>query len=248
MIKKQVRTQPNIGLISHHSHSISQPTKRDRDPADLCTCAVGLARQGHQVHWITSTTAVKMDGDGITPVLWSESDIPTTCRYVVPCQPYRLDGVTLFGVDPHVWPKRSLHTRLFSFLCLLHQALNWDILHVWGPLDTVYLAVYTARFLEIPVVVSYGDAMFDHEHVSSFVWQWVNRQVSMVIVSCEANRQRLLNMDSPAPRAIRVINSESVQAGAVLSGVYASLVADRDSPISPFSLQERQFKNRRGRA
>ncbi len=186
---------------------------------------MALVGQGYQVHWITSVDNMSVHTWETVWRLALAEDLPSTCRYLVPCQLYRVEGVSLLCVDSKMWQDTSLHTRLFSFLCLLQRELNWGVMHAWGSFVSVYVAVYTARFLQLPVVVSQPGAWLDRGHQQSFAWQWVNRHASAFIVSTEAERQSLLGAGDLTGHDICVINPDQVGAVAARAAVITNLLA-----------------------
>jgi hypothetical protein len=185
--------------------------------------AAALAQQGHQVYWLTSPETWRAGGGDMTLGREVKGDVPPTCRYVVPCQAYRCGEIRVFCVDEAVWQQPALHTRLFTFCCLLQEALAYEVLHAWGALPVAYLAVYTARFLGLPAVVSYDQQTLRADPQQSFLWDWVTRQGSGAVVASVADRERLLAVSTLAPAQVRVIDPTMPGAGDTLTALYESL-------------------------
>ena len=201
------KTTANICVVSYHANSaaVDKPTRGT--VVVVCEAAQRLAALGHRVDWITSPDTIATYAHDAAFVPASQDDLPPTCRYVLPCQPYRLADVTLFAVAPEVWRNTELQTRLFSFLCLLQRELEWDVMHAMGDLTAVFVSVYTAQFLGIPVVVSYDDNLIATGQRQPFVWRWINRHVALASVHCEADRQRLLKASDLMAKDIQVIGA-----------------------------------------
>src|SRR5262245_40129571 len=115
---------------------------------------MALAQQGHQVYWLLSTESLQALQAEAALAPAAVETLPAICRHIVPVQPYQCAEVRLLCVHQEVWQHADQHTRLFTFLCLLQRALSYDVFHAWGALPVAYLAVYTARFLAVPAVVS----------------------------------------------------------------------------------------------
>jgi hypothetical protein len=179
-----------IALISDH------PARPDvtcqSDFGILRQHVVALAEQDLPAFWLSSTDAAEVLRDDPALVPEGVDRLPATCRYVVPCQPYRFAGVPLFCVDRTLWQQRSLHTRLFTFLCLLQRELPSAVWHVWGNVSVTFFTVYTACFLGVPIVASYHAACIAQGSLLSFEWQWIARHVSMAMVTNPADHERLV--------------------------------------------------------
>lgn len=212
-----------IGLISYHPPSPGAEGRGGFNPMLLGRYAVALAQQGHQVQWVSSTDTIDAYANAVPPVAEQADSLPETCRYVVPCWPYRLQEVRLYCIEPAVWRERPLHTRLFTFLCLLQRALPCQVLHAWGAFPAAYLAVYTARCLGVPAVVSYDAEYLCHGPQQAFEWQWVARYVSRALVASGADQERLTATSDIAPVRVQMIQANLSVALATLTALYASL-------------------------
>jgi hypothetical protein len=188
-----------IGLMSDHPPSPDETCQSDL--GILRQCIVALAEQGLPAFWLSSTATAEALRDDPALVPEAVDSLPATCRYVIPCQPYRFAGVPLFCVDKTLWQQRSLHTRLFTFLCLLQRELPSTVWHVWGDISVTFLTVYTAYFLGVPIVASYHAACIDQGSFFPFEWQWIARHVAMAMVTNPADHARLVATgDYPSTR------------------------------------------------
>jgi len=194
----------------------------DDDPGAVQRCARALAQQGHEVYWLLSTASLPALQAEATLLSTATDTLPATCRYIVPVQPYRWAGVRLLCVYQEVWQHTDLHTRLFTFLCLLQRAVSCAVFHAWGTLAVAYLAVYTARFLAVPVVVSY-DWQLRSGKPPPFLWDWVARQVSATVVPSRAEYEWLLTHSLLAPTQLQVIDLMQAEVGQTLTALYARL-------------------------
>ena len=120
------------------------------DSPDVRRCAIALVEQGHQVYWLASTEALRTLHHEAAQLTVATDLLPSTCQYVVPVQAYHYEGIRLVCVHQELWQRPDLHTRLFTYLCLLQRALPCAVLHAWGPWPIAYLTIYTARFLAVP--------------------------------------------------------------------------------------------------
>lgn len=179
-----------IGLIS--DHPASSDVTCQSDFGILRQQVMALAEQGLPAFWLTSTATAEALRDDPALVPEGVDSLPATCRYVVPCQPYRFAGMPLLCVDRTLWQQRALHTRLFTFLCLLQRELPSAVWHVWGDVSVTFLTVYTACFLGVPIVASYHAACIDQGSLLSFEWQWIAHHVSMAMVTNAADQARLV--------------------------------------------------------
>jgi hypothetical protein len=191
--------------------------------ADMWTvrrCAVALVQQGHQVYWLLSTDTLRTlhNEAALGPV--STDILPPTCQYVVPVQTYHCEGIHLLCVNQELWQHPDLHTRLFTFVCLLQHALAYEVFHAWGTLPIAYLAVYTACFLAVPAVVSYSSQMLSARPEQPFLWDWVAQRVSAAVVPGRAEYERLLAL-SPLPAMhVHVIDPTRSELGQTLTALY----------------------------
>jgi hypothetical protein len=184
---------------------------------------MALARQGHMVHWLISPEVAHTAAGDAIPVPMQGNTVPKICQHVIPCQPSRLEGVHVLCIDQSVWRQRSLHTRLFTFLCLLHRALPCDVLHAWGTLPVTYLTVYTACFLGLPAVVSYSEPCLGAGSQSSFEWRWVAQHLSRALVCSHSDQKRLFATTSLEPAQVWMMNPALPEVGAIMTARYESL-------------------------
>ena len=106
------------------------------DSPDVRHCAVALVEQGHQVYWLASTEGTA-DVTQWGPRSSLATDIlPSTCQYVVPVQAYHYEGIRLVCVNQEFWQHPDLHTRLFTYLCLLQLPCAVFLPGVPGPSPT----------------------------------------------------------------------------------------------------------------
>jgi hypothetical protein len=213
----------HIRFVSDHPTYILADAATRHKVLRLGHHAQSLVRQGVQVQWIASTdTAAALANDThLVPV--GNKDLPATCRHVLSCQPYDLEGVQLLCLTPALWQDPALHTRLFTFLCLLQQARPCRIWHTWGTLAADYVTVYTARFLGLPTVVSNIVPVLDTDPQQAFMWQWVAQHTSRAVVSSAAERQRWLSTGALSATQIEVIDSASLEYVATLRNVYQQI-------------------------
>jgi hypothetical protein len=183
---------------------------------------MALVQHGHQVYWLLPTDSLPaLDAAALAPAV--AEAVPATCRYIVPVQPYQCAGVQIIGVDHHVWQHADLHTRLFTFLSLFQRAVACDVWHTWVALAVAYVVVYTARFLAVPAVVSYGWQLESAGSRQPFVWHWVAQQVSAAVVPSLAARQRLLTCSALTPARLHVLDPARSAVGDTLTALYARL-------------------------
>jgi len=209
--------------ISDHSTVPQTAATVDRELAALRQCAIALVQQGHQVYWVLSPRTLEAFHDEPALAHATADALPPTCQYVVPLQPYQYAGVQLFCVDQQVWQHPDSHTRLFTFLCLLQRALSCDVFHALGALSAVYLAIYTARFLGVPAVLSSGWQLWSAGPSQPFLWHWVVRHVSAAVVSSQVERQRLLTCSPLEPARIHMIDAAQPEVARTLAALYARL-------------------------
>ena len=213
-----------VALVSHHHTAGSIDPAVHQNLLCLRQCAVALVRHGLQVLWLSSTATAEVLARDAQVIPGSLEDLPATCRYVVPCQPYRLDGVQLVSVDTTLWEQPALHTRLFTFLGLLQQELPWALLHAWGTLSAAYVGVYTARCLGCPAVVTYHQPWPGDDPTQTFLWQWVAEHVAMALVCSHADRQGLLATKAFPPARVQVIDPALPTLGATTAALYQGLM------------------------
>ena len=195
------------------------------DSPDVRRYAVALVAQGHQVYWLASTAALQTLHNDAVQLTVAPDILPATCQYVVPVQTYHYEGIRLVCVNQEFWQHPDLHTRLFTYVCLFQRALRCAVLHTWGPWRIAYLAIYTARFLAVPAVLSYSSQLVSAKLEHPFLWNWVVRQVAAVIVSSPAEQERLLALAPLALRQVHVIDPTRPHLGSTLTALYAHLSA-----------------------
>lgn len=210
-------------LISDYPAIPQAATALHYDLSTVRHCATALVQQGHQVYWLLSTESLQaFQADAaLSPV---EADtLPPTCRYIVPVQPYQCAGVRLLCVHQQVWQHADLHTRLFTFICLLQRALPCAVFHAWGALSVAYLTVYTARFLAVPAVVSYDSRLWSAKPQQPFLSDWVVRQVSAVVMPSMVEYERLPTRSPLAPAQLQIMAPGQPEVGRTLTALYARL-------------------------
>ncbi|MGQ4807267.1 hypothetical protein NKDENANG_00611 [Candidatus Entotheonellaceae bacterium PAL068K] len=212
-----------IGLVSYHPTATSSRADIYEDFLCLRQFVLTLVGQGLQVVWLSSTDTATALADDVSLAEAEAHDLPPTCRHVVPCQPYRFGGARLLCVDRDIWQHPELHTRLFTFLGLLHRELPCAVLHAWGMFHLLYLTVYTACFLRIPVAASFAAPNLQHDAQDSFRWQWLARHVSVALVSSQTNRTRLLGMSDLTPERVRIVDPAQPTSGPTLTALYGEL-------------------------
>jgi hypothetical protein len=173
----------------------------------LLQCAKAFStRYCLDVHWLlsTDTLATLAHDPELRPA--DAGDMPLTCRHVIPYTLYRLDAVRLIGLEPFFWYDTALHTRLFTFLCLLHRAQPFMALQAWGALPTMYLTVYTATYLHLPGTVFYTSSCLQDGPQQSFLWQWVAQHIAMAYTGHARDRERLIQTSALPPGQIQVLD------------------------------------------
>jgi Glycosyltransferase Family 4 len=195
------------------------------DSPDVRRCAVALVEQGHQVYWLASAEALRTLHNEAAQLTVATDILPSTCQYVVPVQTYHYEGIRLVCVHQELWQRPDLHTRLFTYLCLLQRALPCAVLHAWGPWPIAYLTIYTARFLAVPAVLSYSSRLVSARLEQPFLWDWVARQIAAAIVSSPAEQERLLTLAPLTSRQMHVIDPTQPHLGQTLTALYGRLGA-----------------------
>ena len=191
------------------------------DSPEVRHCAVALVRQGHQVYWLLPSDTLQMLHNGAAGLQVAPDLLPATCRSVVPVQTYHCEGIGLVCVKQEYWQRPDLHTRLFTCLCLLQRDLPCAVFHAWGPLPIAYLTVYSARFLDVPAVVSSLSVAPEQP----FLWDWVARQASAVLVPSRAERERLLTLGPLTSTQVHVLDPRQPHLGQTLTALYTRLGA-----------------------
>ena len=210
-------------MISDYPVISRTAAEMDYDLSAVQRCAMALVQEGHEVYWLLSTESLSALQAEAAVVPAAAETLPATCRYIVPVQPYQCAGVRLFCVHQEVWQHADRHTRLFTFLCLVQRALSCAVFHAWGTLAVAYLAVYTARFLAVPAVVSYDWPLWSGKPLQPFLWNWVARQVSAAVVPSRAEYEQLLTGSPLAPTRLHVIDPMQGELGRALTALYTRL-------------------------
>ena len=210
-------------LISDYPVIPQMATEIGYDLSAVRRCAMALVRQGHQVYWLLSTASFQALRAEAALAPAAADTLPPTCRYVVPVQPYQCAGVQLLCINQEIWQHTDLHTRLFTFIRLLQRALSYDVFHAWGTLSIAYLAVYTARLLAVPAVVSYDRQLRSDRPQQPFLWDWVARQVAVAVVPSMGEYARLLTLSPLTPAQIHVIDPGQPEVGRAWTALYARL-------------------------
>ncbi|PON16003.1 hypothetical protein C2W62_20785 [Candidatus Entotheonella serta] len=191
----------HIGLVS--DHTLIHPSQSQA----LYPCVNALTTRHHfDIHWLFSTNTIStLAGD---PAWYpaDTSDMPPTRRHVIPYTLYRLKTARLIGLAPSFWHDTALHTRLFTFLCLLHREQPFAALHAWGALSTLYLTVYTATYLHLPATVFYTSPCLQDGPQQSFLWRWVAQHTAMAFTGNALNRERLLHLSPLQPEQTQVLD------------------------------------------
>jgi hypothetical protein len=199
----------HIGLVSDHTLTLS-PQGHEQT---LHQCAKALTRLDDvDVHWLLSTHTMAALACDAALHLADVGDMPPTCRYVIPYTLYRLNNLRLVTLEPSFWGDTALHTRLFTFLCLLHRQQPFDVLQAWGDLSTIYLTVYTATYLKCPGTVFYTPACLQDGPRQAFLWQWVARHTTMAFTGHAKDRQRLWQSSPLQPEQIQVLDTAQPEA------------------------------------
>ncbi len=193
----------HIGLVS--DHTLTHSPQHHAQILRQCVQAL-TALNGFEVHWLlsTDTLAALANDPALRPA--NASDMPPTCRHVIPYTLYRLGAIRLIGLEPSFWHDTALHTRLFTFLCLLHREQPFTALQAWGALPTIYLTLYTATYLHLPGTVFYTPSCLQDGPQQSFLWQWVAQRTAMAFTGQATDRDRLLRTSSLQPEQIQVLD------------------------------------------
>jgi hypothetical protein len=113
-----------VRLCVISDYPVIPQTPGAEDMQAVCRCAVALVQQGHQVYWLLSTGHMQTLSNQTSLGLVATDILPTTCQYVIPVQAYHWERVRLLCINQELWQHPDLHTRLFTFLCLLQRALS----------------------------------------------------------------------------------------------------------------------------
>jgi len=209
-----------VRLCVISDYPVIPQTPDAEDVQAVCRCAVALVQQGHQVYWLLSTGHMQALSNQASLGPVAADILPPTCQYVLPVQAYHWERLRLLSINQELWQHSDLHTRLFTFLCLLQRALSCAVFHVWGTLPIAYLAVYTAHFLDRPSVVSYGSQMLSAQTEQPFLWNWVARHVSAAAVPSRVEQERLLTRSSLTAMQVHVIDPTLSELGQTLTALY----------------------------
>ena len=213
---------------THPSGAAEEASSTVNAPA-LLLYARRLIQLGIEVIWISSTATAEAleDKADLAP---AAEDLPATCRHVLSCQSFRLPGLHLFCVDTSVWYEPTLQTRLFTFLCLLHPHLPGSVWQTWADGGSAFLTVYTARFVDCPVVVIYPQQQISPLNPlppPDFTDLWIGRHTSAAVVPTPAARQQLIatgHIPAAQQPAIYVVNPVSPQADTAMANLYRHLL------------------------
>jgi hypothetical protein len=214
-----------IGFVSHVPASTLEQDGSTRECRVLCQYALTLARQGGLNFWLCSPETLGALATQVSLIPAATTDVPATCRHVVPLRPYRLEGIRLFCIDRDLWRQRDRHTRLFTLLELLQRELPSTALHAWGTFPIAYVTVYTASFLGLPAVVTYGRLEGRDGAGAAFEWPWVARRVALALVHDQQDRRHLLTTSDLTPARVRIITPALWSDGAVQEALYRHVCA-----------------------
>ena len=212
-----------IGLVSDVSVTSNCDITAHDGVIALKRFACLLVQQGFQVQWLTAVdTAQTLSSEsGLTPV--DPAEMPPTCQYVLPYNLYRLDGVDLVCLPRSYWQDRALHTRLFTFMCLIQRERPCVLWQTWGTLATAYLTAYTAAFLNLPCAVFYTSACLREAPHQGFLWQWVTHHTHLGLVGTAAERTCLLETTDLTPEAVQVFDALVPAAAEHITTLYQTL-------------------------
>lgn len=211
----------HIGLVSHHPVRPDGMSPSAPELLRLYDYASSLVAHGCRVQWLCPPVTLDILTAQLAGISVHASGLPKTCRYVVPCRAYAVAGVQLFCPDEVLWQQRPLHTRLFTFICLLQQALSCDLWHAWGSVPASYLTVYAARFLGCPAVVSCEQTFLHSAARYAFEWQWVCRHAALLLVEREADQHRLIRTASvPDTTPVRCVSPEGSETASIVRTWY----------------------------
>ena len=214
-----------LNMVSYYplGHAVGQADSAE--PQELAQAVSTLAQNGYEITWLTSSDILHLPMPALHPE--PVEGLPVTCRDVVPCQMYRLGGAQVIVVEALIWQRPDLHTRLFTLLCLLHRELGWQVMHAWGELAALFLGVYTACFVGIPAVVSYGSRSWSEEEENLWQWCWVQQHLAAAFVSSASGREALRRFGM-APPLTKMYTSADVDMAPELRALY-QLLADTGS-------------------
>jgi hypothetical protein len=212
-----------IGLVSDQSTTAANHLATRDGVRVLRRLTRVLVQYGFQIQWITATdTAAALSDDPCLRPL-NATAMPPTCRYVLPYELYHLDGIDLVCLNRALWQDRALHTRLFTFFCLLQRERPCALWQTCGTLATTFLTAYTASFLSLPCSVFYTSTCLREAPQQRFLWQWVARHIAAGLVGTVSERERLLAMGDLAPERVQVIDLHRPTAGARIATLYQTL-------------------------
>jgi hypothetical protein len=212
-----------IGLVSDASAATNRDLAAPDGVIALAHFVRLLSQQGFRVQWLTAIdTAQALAHDaGLAPV--DAAAMPPTCQYVLPYELYHLDGAELVCLPRSYWQDRALHTRLFTFICLMQRERPCALWQTWGTLATTYLTAYTAAFLNLPCAVFYTSVCLCEAAQQDFIWQWVTHHTQAGLVGTASDRADLLAMADLAPEAVQVLDPLGPAAGERLATLYQML-------------------------
>ncbi|MBM3226555.1 MAG: hypothetical protein FJZ47_22555 [Candidatus Tectomicrobia bacterium] len=180
--------------------SLDQPTPERLDLSAVEQQLVALGHQGHDITWLMSPAQALTLRQPARLTPQALTMLPPCCRHVIPVELYHYAGLRLVCVPEAFWRQTDLHTRLFTFLCLLQRAAPAAVFHAWGStLTSLYLTVYTARFLAVPAVVSYTDChLATTRFAQPFLWGWIAQHLAAAVVSTRTAQTLLQACGIPA--------------------------------------------------
>src|SRR5206468_10240007 len=109
----------SVRLCVISDYPVIPQTPDAEDVQAVCRCAVTLVQQGHQVYWLLSTGHMQALSNQASLGPVATDILPPTCQYVLPVQAYHWERLRLLSINQELWQHSDLHTRLFTFLCLL---------------------------------------------------------------------------------------------------------------------------------
>ncbi len=218
-----------IVLVSDHTLTASHQLP--------CQVAKSLAQNGMQVYWLAAANTVKaLTGN---PDLRSAeaNDMPATCHHVIPYTLHHLHDVQIIGIEATFWQDTALHTRLFTFLRLLHQERPFTALQAWGRLPTAYLTVYTAVLLGLPGTVVYTPSCLRDGPHQAFLWHWVAQHVAKAFTTHADDREQLIKSSSLQPGQVEVIDPDHPAIGPNMVVWYQALAQNfQEVAKNPYNL------------
>ncbi|MGE3538048.1 MAG: hypothetical protein AB7N91_11525 [Candidatus Tectimicrobiota bacterium] len=174
-----------------------------------------LSQQGHEVYWLSTPALLHAPVIQAALLPATAELMPTTCRYVMPVQAYWYAGARLLCIPLELWQRVDMHTRLFTFLCLLHRARACTLFHAWSTLPIAYLTVYTARYLALPAIVSCPADTPEPGPADVFRQDWTAQHAAAYVVHSPAVSPAGLDL-----ARLHVINPAQARASQTLLALY----------------------------